>query len=162
MPEPPYPEGGPAGRCAAALLEGLHANNAVELVAIAPKPAGAVPRELPPGVPLELVPTRPQHRAQAWSDLLRRPLGYLSRGEFGARVRTLSVDADVLHLDQVHTAWCDLASEVPSLVHLHFLVRLDRPGRPAGPRAAAQLLGLAAAERAAVRRHTFLVANSPV
>jgi glycosyltransferase involved in cell wall biosynthesis len=160
MPEPPYSEGGPAGRCAAALLEGLTEHDRIELTAVAARVTTAAVREPPRAIPVEILSVEPQDRAQAWSDLLRRPLGYLSRGEFGAHVRRLAADADILHLDQVHTAWCDLGSDIPSLVHLHYLVRLDRPRRPAGLRAAAQLFGLAAAERAAVRRHTFLVANS--
>lgn len=162
MPEPPYPEGGPGGRTAGALLKGLHAEERVELTAIAARSPQAAVRELSPDLPVEVVPVPLQDRRQAWTDLIRRPLGYLSRGEFGARVREAATAADLLHLDQIHTSWCDLGTEVPALVHLHYLVRLDRPGRPAGLRPAAQLYGLAAAERAAVRRHRFLVANSPV
>jgi glycosyltransferase involved in cell wall biosynthesis len=162
MPEPPYAEGGPAGRCAAALLQGLHADDRIELTAVAARLPAAAIRELPRGVPVEAVAVPLQDRREAWTDLLRRPLGYLSRGEFGARVRTLAAEAEIIHLDQVHSAWCDLGTDVPSLVHLHFLVRLDRPGPPAGLRAATRLFGLGAAERAAVRRHRFLVANSPV
>jgi glycosyltransferase involved in cell wall biosynthesis len=162
MPEPPFAEGGPAGRCAAAVLQGLHADERIELSALAADRRATGRGSPPPGVPVEVVSLPPQGRLEAWSDLLRRPLGDLSRGEFGERVRTLAADADVLHLDQVQAAWCDLGSHVPSLVHLHYLVRLDRPGRPSGLREAVQLYGFAAAERAAIRRHTFLVANSPV
>jgi glycosyltransferase involved in cell wall biosynthesis len=160
MPEAPYPEGGPAGRCAAALLKGLAADDRIELTAVAARMTSAAVREPSPGVPVDILPVPPQAHGQAWADLVRRPLGYLSRGEFGARVRELAAGADVLHLDQVHTAWCDLGTDATSLVHLHYLVRLDRPGLPAGPRAAAQLFALSAAEGAAVRRHRFLVANS--
>ncbi len=162
MPEPPYPEGGAAGRCAAGALKGLSADDRVELSAIAARLPAAVEGAPPAGVAVDVVPVPLQHRAQSWADLVRRPLGYLSRGEFGERVRRLAAAADVLHLDQVHTAWCDLGTSVPSLVHLHYLVELDRPGRPPDLRAAAARFGLAAAEAKAVRRHRFLVANSPV
>jgi glycosyltransferase involved in cell wall biosynthesis len=162
MPEPPYPEGGPAGRCAAALLQGLHADSRIELEGIAARVAGAEVRDLPAGIPVDVISVPRQDRRQAWADLLRRPLGYLSRGDFGDHVRKRAAEADILYLDQVQAAWCDLGCHVPSVVHLHYLVRLDRPGRPDGLRAAAQLFGLSSAERAASRRHRFLVANSPV
>ena len=141
---------------------GLSAEPGIELESIAAAGPGVAVRRPPPGIPNEIVSVPLQERWDARLDLLRRPLGYLSRGEFGARVRRLATEAEILRLDQVQTAWCDLATDVPALVHLHYLVRLDRPGRPPGLRAAAQLFGLSRGERAAVRRHRFLVANSPV
>lgn len=160
LPEPPYAEGGAAGRCAAGLLLGLHADERIELSAVAAQLPRAAKGDPPAGVRVEVVPVSGQDRLEAWSDLLRRPLGYLSRGEFGERVRQEAADADVLHLDQVHTAWCNLGSRVPSLVHLHFLVHLDQPRLPRNPRAAAWRYGVGAAQRHAARRHRFLVANS--
>ncbi len=162
MPEPPYPEGGAAGRCAAGLLSGLHADSRVELSAIAASMPGAPKGAAPPGVPVEIVPVPSQERPEAWWDLVRRPLGHLSRGEFGDRVRRLAADADVLYLDQTQTAWCDLGSDVPAVVHLHYLALLDHPGVPRHPRALALRFGVAAAQRYAWERHRFLVANSTV
>jgi glycosyltransferase involved in cell wall biosynthesis len=97
---------------------------------------------------------------QAWADFVRRPLGYLSRGEFGERVRQLAAGADVLYLDQTQTAWCDLGTDVPSVVHLHYLALLDQPRVPRHPRTIAMRFGVAAAQRYAWQRHKFLVANS--
>ena len=74
-----------------------------------------------------MVPVRGQDRREAWSDLLRRPYTHLSRGEFGDRVRQLADGADVFHLDQVQTAWCNVGTAVPSVVHS----ALPRSPRPA-------------------------------
>ena len=160
LPEPPFLEGGAAGRCAAGLLRGLHADERIELSAVAALLPRAAKGASPPGVRVELVPVPGQDRLQAWSDLVRRPLGYLGQGEFGERVRQMAADADVLHLDQVHTAWCGHGTGVPSLVHLHYLARLDRPRMPRNPRTAAGRFGVDAAQRHAAQRHRFLVANS--
>ena len=162
MPEPPYSEGGAAGRCAAGLLSGLHADGRVELSAIAASLPGAPKGAAPPGVPVEIVSVSAQERPEAWWDLVRRPLGHLSRGEFGDRVRRLAADADVLYLDQTQTAWCSLGTEIPSVVHLHYLALLDHPHVPRHPRALALRFGVAAAQRYAWERHRFLVANSTV
>jgi glycosyltransferase involved in cell wall biosynthesis len=162
MPAPPYAEGGAAGRCVAGTLKGLSADERVELTAIAASLPAAGSGALPSGVAVDIVAVPRQNRVEAWTDLVRRPLGHLSRGEFGDRVRRLAAAADVLHLDQVQTAWCDLGTSVPSLVHLHYLVDLDRPGASPDLRAAIGRFGLAAAERRAVQRHRFLVANSSV
>jgi glycosyltransferase involved in cell wall biosynthesis len=160
LPEPPYLEGGAAGRCNAGLLMGLQADERIEVSAIAARLPGALNGAVPSGIAVEMVPVPEQDRSQAWSDLLRRPLGHLSRGEFGDRVRQLANGADVLHLDQAQTAWCDLGTDLPSVVHLHYLARLDQPRLPRNPRAAAWRFGVAAAQRQAVQRHGFLVANS--
>ena len=160
MPEPPYLEGGAAGRCNAGLLLGLHDDERIELSSVSARLPRALDGSLPPEVPAEIVPVPEQDRAEAWSDLLRRPLGQLSRGEFGARVRELAADADILHLDQAQTAWCNLGTDVPSVVHLHYLVRLDQPRMPRDRRTAVWRFSVAAGQRRAVQRHRFLVANS--
>ena len=160
MPEPPYLEAGAAGRCAAGLLKGLRENDRIQLSAIAASLSGAQNGAPPPGIDVEIISVPPQDRLQAWSDLARRPLGYLSRGEFGERVRQLAMTADVLHLDQTHTAWCNLGSDVPSLLHLHYLARLDMPRLPMNLRKALARFGVGAAQRQAAQRHRFLVANS--
>ena len=160
LPEPPYLEGGAAGRCSAGLLKGLHADERIELSAVAARLSGAVSETPPPNLPVEIVPVPRQDRRQAWADFVRRPLGYLSRGEFGERVRQLAADADVLYLDQTQTAWCDLGTDVPSVVHLHYLGLLDQPRIPRHPRTLAVRFGVAAAQRYAWQRHKFLVANS--
>jgi glycosyltransferase involved in cell wall biosynthesis len=160
MPEPPYLEGGAAGRCNAGLLMGLHADERIELSSISARLPRALDGALPPGVPAEIVPVPEEGRLEASSELLRRPLGRLSRGEFGDRVRELAADVDVLHLDQAQTAWCNLGTDVPAVVHLHYLVRLDQPRVPGNLRRALWRFRVAAGQRQAARRHRFLVANS--
>jgi glycosyltransferase involved in cell wall biosynthesis len=160
MPEPPYLEGGAAGRCNAGLLIGLQADERIELSAIAAQLPGAINGTPPAGLSVEVVPVRGQDRREAWSDLVRRPYTHLSRGEFGDRVRQLADGADVFHLDQVQTAWCNVGTDVPSVVHLHYLARLDQRRAPRNPQGAAWRFGVAAAQRHAAQRHRFLVANS--
>jgi glycosyltransferase involved in cell wall biosynthesis len=132
----------------------------VELSAVAASLPRAPKGAPPPGVPVEIIPVPKQERLDAWSDVVRRPLSHLSRGEFGDRVRQLARDADVLYLDQAQTAWCDLGSDVPSVVHLHFLARLDQPRLPRNPRTAVWRLTMGTAQRLAAQRHKFLLANS--
>ncbi len=161
LPGPPYLEGSAAGRCAAALLKGLDADERVELSTIAARLPRS-PEGIAPGVPVEIVSVPVQDRLQAWSELVRRPVAYLSQGEFGERVRGLAAKADVLHLDQVETARCDVGSGVPSLLHLHYLTYLDQPQLPRSLRRAVVRFGYGAAERHAAQRHRFLLANSSV
>jgi len=111
-------------------------------------------------VPAEIVSVPEQERLHTWSDVVRRPLGHLSRGKFGERVRELAADADVLHLDQAQTAWCDRGTGVPAVVHLHYLIRLDQPRMPRNLRLALWRFMVADAQRRVVRRHRFLIANS--
>jgi len=66
----------------------------------------------------------------------------------------------VLHLDQAQTAWCNVGTDVPAVVHLHYLIRLDQPRTPRDPRTALWRFNVAAAQRQAVQRHRFLLANS--
>jgi glycosyltransferase involved in cell wall biosynthesis len=68
----------------------------------------------------------------------------------------------VIHLDEAKTAWCDQGLRVPSLVHLHYLARLDRPWGAPWKREFRLLVEEVLGERAATRRHRFLVASSPV
>src|SRR6478672_12724383 len=125
LAQPPLLEGGAPGRCAIALLRGLRAHG-VEVSAIAARGQWAFKGLPPPDLPLEVVDVTPQNGGwRGRAQMLRRPSGYLSRGPFGDRVRELSASADVLHLEETHTGWCDLGLSVPSLVHPHHLTRLD-------------------------------------
>ncbi len=161
LTQPPLPEGGAPGKCAVALLRGLLAHG-VEVRALAARQHFAVPGEPPDDLPVEVVPVEPEPpgwRAQARR--VRRPYGHLARGEFAARVREAAREADVLHFEETETAWCDLGVSTPSLVHIHYLVRRDRPlGRPWQKRFR-DVLEFRLGERAAVRRHRYLVASSP-
>ncbi len=152
LAEPPLPEGGAAGRCARGLLTGLVAHG-LDVRAVA---AGDDPVVVA-GVHVEAVPTAPE--PPGWrgrATRLRRPRGELALGGLARRVRELARDADVVHLDEVDTAWCDEGVTAPSLVHLHYRVALDRPPRDRA------WMEYALAERAAIRRHPWLAASSPV
>lgn len=161
LTQPPLLEGGAPGRCAVGLLRGLMAHG-VEVSALAARQQFAASGDPPSGLPVEVVPVEPE--PPGWGarlDRLRRPRGELGRGEFGARVREAAARADILHLEETETAWCDEGVATPSVVHLHFLMRRDRsPGRP-WTSDFRLLVEHSLAERAAVRRHRRLAASSP-
>jgi glycosyltransferase involved in cell wall biosynthesis len=94
--------------------------------------------------------------------MLMRPNGHLSRGPFGARVRELALNADLLHLDQLHSGWCDLGTGIPAVVHVHHLIRLDRRFPPPWRRELFSFSMLRASERLIALRHRYLVASSSV
>ncbi|MGB2875426.1 MAG: glycosyltransferase [Gaiellaceae bacterium] len=161
LTQPPLPEGGAPGRTAIGLLRGLLAHG-IEVQGLAARQHFALPGEPPPDLPVEVVevePPEPGLRQQL--DRLRRPRGELAGSAFAARVREAAEEADVVHLEETDTAWCDQGVAKPSLVHVHYLVRRDRPlGRP-WQRQFREVVEFSLGERAAVRRHRYLVASSP-
>src|SRR5207249_4270092 len=81
---------------------------------------------------------------------------------FRSRIADLARDADVVHLEETDTAWAHGGTDTPSLLHLHYLVRMDRNfGRP-WRNQFREVLEFDLAERLAVRRHQWLVASSPL
>jgi glycosyltransferase involved in cell wall biosynthesis len=162
LTQPPLPEGGAPGRCALGLLRGLIAHG-VEVRALAARQHFALPGEVPPDLPVEVidVPREPPGWRARWRRL-RRPRGELGRGEFGRRVREVAREADVIHLEETETAWADKGVATPSLVHIHYLVRRDRTLGAPWHREGRYMLEVELAERAAVRRHRRLVASSPL
>jgi glycosyltransferase involved in cell wall biosynthesis len=162
LTQPPAPEGGAPGRCAVALLRGLQ-EHGVEVAALAARQQFSQPDEPPADLPVEVVAVAPEPRRwRTRFNRLRRPRGELGRGEFAERVREAAGGADVLHLEETETAWCDEGLGLPSLVHVHFLVRRDRSWGAPWQKGFRDVLELALAERAAVRRHRYLVASSSV
>ena len=161
LAQPPLPEGGAPARCAIALLRGLRAHG-VDIVAVAARQQFALPGEPPGDLPVEVVPVAPDPPWQARVRRFRRPRGELGHGEFAARVRETADGADVLHLEETDTAWCDEGVRTPSLVHVHYLVRRDRPLGPPWRKQFRNVAEFALAERAAIRRHRYLVASSPL
>jgi polysaccharide biosynthesis protein PslH len=155
---PPLAEGGAPGRCAVGLLRGLAAHG-VEAHVLAARQyfVGEPPADLP----VELVGPEPmRHGPRGFAQRMRRPRGNLGRGDFARRVRELAAGVDVVHLEETDTAWCDDGVETPSLVHLHYRIRRDRDlGAPWRPEFRFVLEGVLA-ERAAVRRHRYLVCSS--
>jgi glycosyltransferase involved in cell wall biosynthesis len=77
-------------------------------------------------------------------------------------VRSEAMHADVLHLEEIATAACGDGVRTPSLVHLQYLARRDRAFGPPWRSEFRQVLEFVRAERAAARRHAWLVASSPV
>ena len=117
---------------------------------------------MPADLPVEVVPVEPPGPFRARFGRFRRPRGELADSRLAERAREAAGAADVVHLEETDTAWLDRGVSVPSLVHLHYLVRMDRdPGRP-WQREFRDVLETSRAERAAIRRHHFLVASSPV
>jgi glycosyltransferase involved in cell wall biosynthesis len=161
LTQPPLSEGGAPGRVAIGLLRGLMAHG-IEVRALAARQHFAVTGEVPSGLPLEVVevdPPRPGFRHQL--DRLRRPRGEL-RGPFAALVREAAREVDVVHLEETETAWCDEGVSTPSLVHMHYLVRRDRPLGWPWQKRFREVGEVRLGERAAIRRHRYLVASSPV
>ncbi|MGD0167935.1 MAG: glycosyltransferase family 4 protein [Gaiellaceae bacterium] len=160
--QPPFLEGGAPGKCAVALLRGLRTHG-VDVSAVAARQCFAIPGEVPADLPVELVQVAPE--AAGWRTRLnrvRRPRGGLGRGDFAARFRELATDADLLHLEETETAWADEGLALPSLVHIHYLVRRDRDFPWPQTRMGRDTIELELAERAAIRRHRYLVASSPL
>jgi glycosyltransferase involved in cell wall biosynthesis len=169
LPQPPLSEGGAPGRCSVALLRGLRSHGLDVFALSARRPLdpherflvdGATP---PADLPVELLEVPLQNRSlSARMEMIVRPNGYLSRGVFGARVRDLAQEADLLHLEQLHSGWCDLGTTVPALVHVHHLLRLDSGFPPPWRREFFGFTTLRASERLIALRHRYLVASSPV
>lgn len=162
LSQPPLPEGGAPGRCAVALLRGLMAHG-LEVKAIAARREFSARGKPPADLPVEVVdlPSAPP----SWRSRLhrlRRPQSELTAPAFAERVREAAHDADVIHLEETETAWCDDGISVPSLVHVHYLARRDRPLGAPWRQSFRYGLELSLAERAAMRRHLYLVASSPL
>jgi glycosyltransferase involved in cell wall biosynthesis len=160
LTQPPLPEGGAPGRTAIGLLRGL-AGHGMEVRAIAARRHFSVPGEVPADLPVEVVDVEPPGAFAARLQRLRRPLGELT-GAFSERVRTAAADADLVHLEETETVWCDEGIAKPSLVHLHYLARSDRGLGPPWSKQFREVLDAIRAERAVVRRHRHVVASSPL
>jgi glycosyltransferase involved in cell wall biosynthesis len=135
----------------------------VAVAALAARQHFALPGDPPADLDVEVVdvpPESPGWRPRAAT--LRRPLGELARGEFAQRVRERATGVDVLHLEEVHTAWCSEHVATPSLVHLHYLARRDQALGSPWRREFRKVIELARAERAAQGRHRWLIASSPL
>jgi glycosyltransferase involved in cell wall biosynthesis len=159
LKDPPLHEGSAPGKTAVGLLRGL-GEHGVEVSALAAKQHFAPPGDPPAGLPVEVVPMEPERHSRI--DRLRRPRGELGRDPFAERVGERAREADVVHLEETETLWAGDGLTVPTVLHVHYLVRRDRP--LAGPwrREGRELLEFALAERAALRRYSHLVASSPL
>jgi glycosyltransferase involved in cell wall biosynthesis len=162
LPDAPLREGRAAGRCALAMLRGLPAHG-VEARALAARAQWGMAGDPPADVDVEMVAVPPE--PPGWRSRLsrlRRPVGELARSEFGERVREEVRQMDVLHLEEVDTAWCSENVAVPAGLRLHYLVRRDRGLGAPWRRDFRQVLEFEFAERVAIRRHGLLIAASPL
>jgi glycosyltransferase involved in cell wall biosynthesis len=160
LTQPPHHEGGAAGKTAVGLLRGLLAHG-VEVRALAARQHFAIHGDGPEGLPVEVVEVEPPGAWQGRLGKIRRPRGELASGAFAARVRELAREVDVVHLEETDTARCDEGITTPSLVHLHYLVRRDRPYGAPWRTQFRDVLEFSRGERAAIRRHHYLAASSP-
>jgi len=155
LAQPPMLEGNAPGRCSAALLEGLVAHG-FDVTAIAARQFFALDGRVPENLDVEIVDVTPSGRS---ARRLLRPRSALV-GPFSERVRELSREVDVVHLEETETAWCNLGVERPSSLHMHFRVLRDRAVGPPWRNEFRFVAEFAAAELAAARRYRYLVANS--
>jgi glycosyltransferase involved in cell wall biosynthesis len=162
LTQPPLVEGGAPGKCAVGLIRGLLAHG-LDVHALAARQHFAAEGEVPADLPVEIVDVPPE--PVTWRRHIRRwqrPRGELGRGPLAERVRDLAPGFDVLHLEETEAAWSDHGLAVPSVVHLHYLVRRDRELGLPWARQFRDVLETDLAERAAIRRHRHLVASSPL
>jgi glycosyltransferase involved in cell wall biosynthesis len=163
LPDPPLVEGRAAGRCALAMLRGLSAHG-VRVRALAARAAWGMQGDPPGDVDVEVVDATPEPvGSRSRLRRLRRPIGKLARSELGERVREQARGAQVLHLEEIDTAWCNEGADAPpALLRLHYLVRRDRRFGPPWRAEFGHLLESELAERWATRRHRVLIAASPL
>jgi glycosyltransferase involved in cell wall biosynthesis len=160
LAQPPVPEGGAPSRCAVALLRGLQAHGA-DVRALAARQYFAVAGDPPDDLRVDVVDVdRPEGTRRLKRFWL--PRGELAGGEFGERVAAEAREADVVHLEETATSWADRGVSTPSLVHIHYLARGDRSFGAPWRKQFRDVLEFTLAERAAMRRHRYLVASSPV
>jgi glycosyltransferase involved in cell wall biosynthesis len=158
LTQPPLPEGGAPGKVALGLLRGLAAHG-VDVQAVA---AGTAFSGEPPGdVPVVVVPVPPLSPWRARLGRVTRPRAELAGGELEARVRELARDADVVHLEQPETVWFARSLPAPTVLHVHYLARLDRSLGAPWRRQFREVLDATRVERRAMRLR-FLLASSPV
>jgi len=162
LTQPPLAEGGAPGKCAIGLLRGLMAHG-LDVHALAARQAFAHGGAPAADLPVELVDVPPERRT-LWTRARAyvQPRGELGRGPFASRFRELAAQADIAHLEQTETAPAGRGIDVPRVVHVHYLARLDRDlGMPLR-RQFRDVALFALAERNAARGAQQLVASSPV
>jgi glycosyltransferase involved in cell wall biosynthesis len=159
--EPPLEEGRASGRCVIAMVRGLRAHG-VEVRALAARQSFAISGDPPADLEVEVVDVEPEPRGWVTRARgLRHPVGELARSSFADLVREASRAADVLHLEEVETAWLSKGVAVPSLLRLQYLTRWDRGLGAPWRRSFRHALEFELAERAAIRRHDVFIPASP-
>lgn len=141
------------------MLRGL-ALHGLDVQAIAARRSFAIDGPVFSDVPVEVVDV-PDPMVDLRHQLrrLRYPRGSLM-GPFLERVRDLARVADVVHLDEIETAWCNVGNHAPSSLNVHFRTLRDRRIPAPWRHEFRFLVEYAAAEVVAARRYRFLSANS--
>ena len=162
LTQPPLPEGGAPGKCAIGLLRGLAAHG-LDVRAVAARQSFAVAGDPPDDLPVELVEV-PAEQSGLRTRLRTylEPHGELGRGPFAARFREIAGDADIAHLEETETAPAGRVLEIPTILHVHYLARLDRDFGPPWRKQFRDVALRVRAERTAVANAGHLVASSPV
>jgi glycosyltransferase involved in cell wall biosynthesis len=160
LAQPPLPEGGPPARCAISLIQGLMSHG-VDVSAVAARQFFALPGTPPPDLPVEVIDVAPLRGGWASLRPLRRPRCELGEARFRSHVARLARDADIVHLEEIDTAWAYGGVGAPTVLHLHYLVRMDRDFGKPWRRQFREVLEFELAERRGVRHHRSLVASSP-
>lgn len=159
LPFPLYAEGGAAARCAIGLLRGLDANGVHASVLCADGGLPEVPAP-PEGLNVEVVPQARRSRAHRRLEWLIQPHSSLARDPFGARLRALARDADVVHVCGIHAgALLPLAGE-RAVAQIDNLTLLDRDIRDLWSHDSRIAIALLRAEWRTRQRARWLIANS--
>jgi len=157
--EPPCVDGGPAGKYAIGQIRGLRAHG-VQVDTVAARLPFNFGGDPPGDLAVRIIDL-----SWSWQSRVRhyvvRPFGELARGEFKEWVDQAGSNVDVLHLEELAAAWCDLDTNVPSVARLNYRIGLDETLRLPWTSQFRAFLATAVAERAAIRRHRWLIANSP-
>jgi glycosyltransferase involved in cell wall biosynthesis len=116
----------------------------------------------PDDVNIEVVPLSSEPlNLRGYYNRLRRPMPEYRQEAFVRRIAELASTADVIHLEEEQTVYSSDGARTPTVARLHCLVRRDRSlGWPW--QQARWGLECLLAERAACRRHRYLIANSPL
>jgi glycosyltransferase involved in cell wall biosynthesis len=161
LPDLPLPEGGAPGRFFVGLLRGL-CSHGIGVRALAARRFFTPRGEIPEDLDVQVVDVPASSRGWSRAHRLLRPMGDLASSEFVSCLREESSRADVVHMETIHAAWYRVRPGLPSAVHLHYLARHDRPYGLPWRKQFWQVAEETRAERAAHRRHQYLIASSPV
>ena len=156
----PHPEGTANAKAALALLRGLRAHGVVAR-AVAPRLPGdeLVP---PNDVDVDVVAVPEQTGWSGRIGELTQPRGHLASHEWGARVRALAREADVVYCDEVDAARGAAGVSNPTFCHVYYLVERDRDRPSIRSHAGREWLAFWRAERWASRNIDHLVFSSPI
>jgi glycosyltransferase involved in cell wall biosynthesis len=134
----------------------------LDVRALTPRRSFDPPSAVASDLPVEVVelPAVEQRFAVRQVERLRHPMGALRDPRFLERVRDRADGVDVVHLEEVEAAWGDVATSVPAVAHLHYRARLDASVMPLWRATGRTAVERALAERRAIGRHRYLLANS--